>query len=191
MAKTNYSLLTPLKALYQKDVVKTPFSYKFLISFVVLLSVIIAILSGFKAVIIQESFLKNIMLVFIGLPVLLFLTYAPIHLFNSALEKHKQKFWHGILVFASYALPVIILGHIINLFQSSTYNSAIISTLALLVLALFIYLIVITIRNTKAYFSTTYAKASASVVLTGMIFLTISLIFYITLLVESLRGSFA
>ena len=185
----NYSLLTPLKALYKQKNVKIAYSNKFLLLFASLFTLIIAILSGFKAVIIEEGFFFNFLSVIIGIPILLLSVYAPIHLFISALEKHKQKFWNGLLVFSTYVLPIITIGHILNLFQASTYNTTLSTTLGGIVLLLFIYLIIITIRNSKAFFNTSYAKSATAIVHTATIYFIISVITYLTLLIDSLRGS--
>lgn len=189
MAKNSYSLLTLLKTLYTSKEITKPFDYPTLLIYNALFIFLVAILSGFKAIIDGDSFIFNVTSVFVALPSLIIILFSIIYLFISAFQSHKKSFIHATLVFSSYIIPLIAIGHTINLFESAIYSTSILSIFNSILLAILGYAIILSIKNSKAYFQIRYSTSIASIVLTSTVFLTLSLIYYIILLIQNIQGS--
>ncbi len=187
MAKNDISLLTPLKTIFSSSYVNKQYPLHILILFGSMFLFLTSILSGFKAIMTNASFMINFITVFIALPILLLFTYTLIHLFISSFEKHKKKFSQGYLLFSGYILPLIALGHLLNIIQASTYNVVVQTSIAFLIVIIFLSIIGITIRNTKTFFSTTYAKSLSSIILTAIVICVISILIFLSYLISILQ----
>lgn len=187
MAKNEVSLLNPLKTILSSKYIKVTYPLHTLLLFVSSFIFLTSILSGFKAIISNTPFMTNFITVLIALPLLLLFVYSWIHLFMSTFENHKKNFLEGYLIFSSYTLPIIALGHLLNLVQANSYNIVLNSVVAVLVIILFVTLLIITIRNSKTYFSTTYAKAISSIVLTAVIISLLTMLIFLSFLISTLQ----
>lgn len=134
----------------------------------------IALVTGFRSSLDYQSVLSPFFQVLIGIPILWMVFYGIYYIFQSAFEsKSSIKFWDSYLQIGIPILTGIFVMHFFNVLQYLSQNMYINYLFALLNSIIIIYLLSMFIVNIKNYFSTSYSKVFASLLLVFLVNFTL------------------
>lgn len=190
MAKNNeLSYVDFFKSIYQFDLFSKKFSKSKLIgtnlailTLVLIITILNTVLSYTKV-----EFFGLGTLVYLGIPLILLLVYALLHLMISAFEPIKKKFSEGYQVFSFISLMFIIIGNMITMLMIVTTNPVLSKIFEILTVGLIVYLVFCITLNLKNYLQISWQRVLTTEIFVTMFFMAILLVEYLVYLLSLIR----
>ncbi len=157
----------------------------------VLLIVALLIINFLKnmLVLIPTSMDRILSVSLIGIPLLIFASFAGFYVVLNAFENNRKSFWQSFLVFLAITMQFIVIGHFLDLLVMLFNNSIMTTIISFLLVLLIIYFVVNFVINFKRYYNTSGYRVVVSFIFVNTIIGIFSIVYYFQILLSNLITS--
>lgn len=172
------TIIDLIKTTFNTNIISKKNQIKSLLIYLAIMNLLLIIVTSIKYSYTYSAFsIPQLLLITVfGLFLILFIFHSLNFIFIKSFTENENKFWHSFLISYSIFIPFIIINTLIT-----TINNLYMNIISIIII---VYSIINLILNLKKYYSTTYYKIIASIILTNLIFLMISIINYLFYLVK-------
>jgi hypothetical protein len=185
------SLMDYPKSLYQFDFFTKNITSHTTLLYGVLLIVLLLVVNFLKSIVsIGITPIDRILSVsLIGIPLLIFTSFAGFYVILNAFENNRKPFWLSFVVFLAIAMQFIVIGHILDLLVMLINVSIFTTLISLLLIFLMVYFVVNFVINYKNYYNTSGYRVVVSFLLVNTVIGIFSMVYYFQILLSNMIGN--